>query len=86
MIQNLEGLENLEFVGSQISISENDELKNVDHLSNLTEMLGTEFFVMRNDELEYIDGLHHMTANNIELYIVGNEVLTSIHGLSSINW
>jgi hypothetical protein len=89
-IQNLSGFESLTTITNYsggtikgLSISFNDNLMNINALSNLTSVGDISIFL--NDRLTTLNGLEGITTINVgDVYIAANPQLNSINGLSNL--
>jgi hypothetical protein len=90
VLEDLDGLENLQVVTERIAIYENLELKNIDGLINVTSPLN-DVAIERNEKLETIDGLSSLNSlielNNRPptMFVMNNDLLNNIDGLNGIN-
>jgi hypothetical protein len=83
MIESLEGLENLEYVGIELNLAYNRRLKNLDALNNLKS--APHINISLNDSLTDISGLGSIDAYIRSLSIQENPSLVNLHGLESID-
>lgn len=84
LLFNLEGLNNIEYIGGSINISYNDNLENIDALSNITTIEGQFLRINGNDNLTNINGIANlnMTHNLAEVEILENTQMIDLCGLT----
>ena len=86
-LENLDGLESLEYVAGEMIIEDNDSLTNIDALSLLSEAATDYTFsirIQRNPLLANLDGLVSITKITGGLIIHLNDSLADINGLSNL--
>ena len=85
LIEDIDGLSELKDLGVEgIKISANDALKNIDALSNISQIKNT-ILISDNISLENINGLSGVTQINGTLWISLNGSLQNLDGLSSLD-
>lgn len=88
-IQNLNGLENLEFVGFRLNINNNQFLQNFQGINQL-ETVGSGLLIHSNSSLENLSGFDSLTSLGedtpwfVGLYLQNNESLMSLSGLEDL--
>lgn len=83
-LKNLNALENLEYVGTDLTISFNLLLENIDGLFNLSS-IGESLALSNNPLLTNLNGLSNASATISKLYIHKNRTLENIDGLHKID-
>jgi hypothetical protein len=81
-IQSLEALESLTTIGRELGILQNNYIKNLTALENLTSIGG--FSIYSNDALTSLDGLGNITSISGDLWIKENDALTNLSGLENL--
>ncbi len=84
-INNLQGLEALQNIGSALLIQDNAELLKLDGLENL-QNLGGQLRIERNASLYNMEALMQLTHTNGWVSIVGNASLPSLEGFQNIEF
>lgn len=83
-LTNLQGLDNLTFIGNRLTIKTNSNLTVLSGLDNLNTIEGQYVRISDNSELSSLTGLENVTVINGELSISYNHSLTSLIGLENI--
>jgi hypothetical protein len=90
-LDNVDGLESLEWVRDGILISGNNELKNLGGLRGLVDVgcnhsgpEPTYFDISYNPSLEDVDGLSNLECVRSTFRIAGNDAMTDLDGLDSL--
>ena len=81
-LSNLNGLEQLFFIGDGLYIVENPLLTSLDGLLNLSNIGGV--YILENDSLENIDGFSGLSAIDGTISFENNAVLENVAGLSNL--
>ncbi len=87
-LENLNGLENLTFIGGDLHIFANDYLLSLSGLESLT-LIGGDFYIDDNDLLSDLGEFVNLTSVEGDLSIISNANLITLNGLenlSSIGW
>jgi hypothetical protein len=84
LLQNLEGINNLEVVSGTITITNNQMLRDISALANLSS-IGNSIIIMNNNWLTTLNGLQNITEINGSLYLEsGNEADSTFSNLSGL--
>lgn len=84
ILENLSGLENLEFIEEYLNIIGNDNLNSINALQNINFSLDADLRIYTNPLIENIDGLVGNDNDRFDVFIFGNGNLMSIQGLTNI--
>lgn len=90
VLENLDGLENLQEITERLSVYENLELRNIDALRNVTAPMNN-VNIERNDKLENIDGLSGLSSlvaipeSRPGLLVIDNAALQNVDGLRNLS-
>ena len=82
-ITNLAPLEDVQTVGADLYIKNNDSLATLDGLSGVTSV-GAQLYISYNDLLTDISALANLTTVGSDLYIRDNDSLATLDGLSGV--
>jgi hypothetical protein len=83
MLNNLEGLDALEYIGGSMFIVDHNGLQNFDGLSSLEEVQG-DLHIGHNPNIRDLSGWGTLESIQGSLYIHNNRTLASLYGLQSV--
>lgn len=83
ILNNLNGLKNLESIGGDLMIFGNEKLADLDGLKKL-ESIGGGVTISDNDQLTSLEGLRNLTSVGNIITISGNDLLTNLAGLENM--
>ena len=84
-LRSLEGLENITFIGGNLTIASNHELESLSPLKNL-DSVGVDISVRYCFSLPSLEGLENLEIANRNLFIENNTLITSLKGLDNIRF
>jgi len=82
-LQNFEGLNNLESIGSNFNVWQAESLVNFTGLESLVS-IGGDFDIQQNNSLNSFQGLESLLTIGSNLYFNGNPLVTSMTGLETL--
>ncbi|MEM1120781.1 MAG: hypothetical protein AAGJ18_10055, partial [Bacteroidota bacterium] len=84
LLEDLSGLENLESIGTSLTVIFNPNLKNYTGLNSLA-TINDDFVSIYNPRLENFTGLNSLKTITDYIYIEGNQMLSSLNGLNNLS-
>lgn len=84
VLESLQGLDNVQFVGGGLSLIFNEALTSLDHLGNLTRVRGS-VDVISHPMLAGLTGLQRLQRIDGYLEIGGNPLVRDLHGLEALS-
>ncbi|PVZ66364.1 hypothetical protein [Pelagibaculum spongiae] len=84
LVEDINPLSSIKYVGGDIQVFGNEHLTNIDGLSNINALHG-EIIVGYNVSLVDLNGLKNIKSVDSDISIIGNHALNNLNGLSGIS-